>query len=162
AACRWAARAQCVFVAPGELAMSKCPLRSREAGGARVPPSEDWVRVGAPEDLAGDGPFAATAGDTELVLVRTPDGLRAFEGRCPHQAALLAEGEVVGRELVCRNHHWRFDLATGQGRGGQGQLRACPLRQHQGALFAQPGALARPTGLPTSLRNLDQLPGPRG
>ena len=78
--------------------MSRSPERSRDPGEA--PAAEDWVRIGTAEELTGAGPFAATAGDTELVLVRTRDGLRAFEGRCPHQGALLAEGELVGDELV--------------------------------------------------------------
>jgi cytochrome P450/nitrite reductase/ring-hydroxylating ferredoxin subunit len=120
------------------------------------------VRIGAAEDLAGSGPFAATAGDTELVMVRTPDGLRAFEGRCPHQGALLAEGEIVGGDLVCRAHRWRFDTATGRHRGGEGELRACPLKQDQGVLFARPATPAPSAGRPTCLRTVDQLPGPRG
>src|SRR5215831_11857771 len=135
---------------------------SRDAGGVRGSASEDWVRIGAAEDLAGSGPFAATAGDTELVMVRTPDGLRAFEGRCPHQGALLAEGEIVGGELVCRHHRWRFDTATGRRRGGEGELRACPLKQDQGVLFARPAGPAPRAGRPTCLRTVDQLPGPRG
>ena len=140
--------------------MSRSPERSRDPGEA--PAAEDWVGIGAAEELTGAGPFAATAGDTELVLVRTRDGLRAFEGRCPHQGALLAEGEIVGGELVCRNHHWRFDTATGRRRGGEGDLRACPLKQDQGVLFARREALAPTAGLPSCLRTVDQLPGPLG
>jgi len=140
--------------------MSRSPEQGRDASG--VSASEDWVQIGAAEGLAGAGPFAATAGDTDLVVVRTPDGLRAFEGRCPHQGALLTEGEIVGGELVCRNHHWRFDIATGRRRGGEGELRACPLKQDQGVLFARPEALSATGGRPTCLRTLDQLPGPRG
>jgi cytochrome P450/nitrite reductase/ring-hydroxylating ferredoxin subunit len=147
---------------PGGLVMSQSSERSRDARGAGLCTSEGWVRIGTAEDLAGPGPFAATAGDTELVLVRAPDGLRAFEGRCPHQGALLAESEIIEGELVCRNHHWRFDIATGRRRGGEGGLRACPLRQEQGVVFARTEARAPTADRPTCLRTLDQLPGPRG
>jgi cytochrome P450/nitrite reductase/ring-hydroxylating ferredoxin subunit len=121
-----------------------------------------WVRIGTAEDLRGPGPFGATAEGTELVVVRAPDGLRAFEGRCPHQGALLAEGEVTGDELVCRNHRWRFDVASGRRRGGQGGLRPCPLEARDGALFARPEALTASERAPSELRTVDQLPGPRG
>jgi len=142
--------------------MRRVPERSPDPSEARVPAPEEWVPIGTAKDLVGAGPFAATAGNTELVVVRTPDGLRAFEGRCPHQGALLAEGEIVGGELVCRNHHWRFDLATGHRAGGEGELRPCPLKQDQGVLFARPEAIAATAGRPSRLRTLDQLPGPRG
>ena len=41
------------------------------------------------DELHGDGPHALSADGFDIVVVRTPAGLRAFEGRCPHQGALL-------------------------------------------------------------------------
>ena len=60
--------------------------------------------------LAGPGPFAVSASGVDVALVRTGAGWRAFQGRCPHQGALLGEGEINGDRLVCRNHRWRFSL----------------------------------------------------
>jgi cytochrome P450/nitrite reductase/ring-hydroxylating ferredoxin subunit len=129
------------------------PDVSRAAGG--------WVRLGNADDLRGAGPFAASAGGEDLVLVRTAHGLKAFAGRCPHQGALLAEGELAGDELVCRNHRWRFDVASGQRRGGAGCLAECPLVVRGGELFACPAALARAAPAAAS-RTVHDLPGPRG
>lgn len=42
-------------------------------------------------------------------------GVRAFQGRCPHQDIPLAEGRFDGHVLMCRAHQWTFDVRTGQG-----------------------------------------------
>ena len=121
-----------------------------------------WVQLGTEAELRGPGPFGTTAAGAELVLVRAADGLRAFEGRCPHQGALLAEGEMAGDELVCRNHRWRFDAGTGLRRDGEGCLRQCPLLVRDGLLLARPAAVAPWAPARAALRTVDQLPGPRG
>src|SRR5260221_8595349 len=94
------------------------------------------TRIARLEDLRGDGPHAVAGDGIDLVVVRTPAGLRAYEGRCPHQGALLGEGELDAGQLVCRNHRWRFDAATGQRLGGAACLRACPVTERDGALWA--------------------------
>ena len=84
--------------------------------------------VGGVDQLDGPGPFVASAGGRDLVLVRAGDGLAAFDGRCPHQGALLGEGEIEGGDLVCRNHRWRFDVTTGRrvrGRASCARPRRC-------------------------------------
>jgi cytochrome P450/nitrite reductase/ring-hydroxylating ferredoxin subunit len=128
----------------------------------RLAAEDGWVPLGPEAALAGSGPFGATTSGVELVLVRAPEGLRAYDGRCPHQGALLAEGEVLGDELRCRNHHWRFDLRTGQRRGGAGCLRPCPLEVRGGVVFVRPGARAAAVSAAASLRTVASLPGPRG
>ena len=75
--------------------------------------SDSFVRVANSSDLVGDGPFALSAAGVDVALVRTGAGWRAFQGRCPHQGALLGEGEIEGDKLVCRNHRWKFSLEFG-------------------------------------------------
>ena len=58
-------------------------------------------------------PVAATAAGVDLVLVRDGDQVSVFEGRCPHRGALLADGKVVGPDLICGVHGWDFRLDTG-------------------------------------------------
>ncbi|MBK6514964.1 MAG: Rieske (2Fe-2S) protein [Polyangiaceae bacterium] len=86
---------------------------------------ERWVRFGERGDFEAPGPHAVTAGGKDLVVLRAKGGLRAFEGRCPHQGALLGEGELEGDRLICRNHRWRFDVETGKREGGPECLQAC-------------------------------------
>ena len=111
---------------------------------------------------AGDGPHAVVAGGQDVVLLRAAGGWRAYQGRCPHQGALLGEGELDGGELVCRNHRWRFDATTGERRGGPGCLRACPVREDGAELVLEPAALASAAPVAaTARRTIQDLPGPR-
>lgn len=120
-----------------------------------------WTRVAGVAELHGEGPFALSADGVDLVLVHTADGPRAYAGRCPHQGALLGEGELDGGALVCRNHRWRFDAATGRRIGGPECLGACPLARRGDAWWADVAALAAgPAHAAARRRTLDDLPGP--
>jgi cytochrome P450/nitrite reductase/ring-hydroxylating ferredoxin subunit len=125
---------------------------------------QGWVRVANVDELPGEGPYAVAAAGVDLVLLRSRSGLRVYEGRCPHQGALLGEGEIDGQSLVCRNHRWRFDGETGRRIGGGNEcLRACPVKEVAREVFVDVGALKRPS--PTAsrpLRTLESLPGPKG
>jgi cytochrome P450/nitrite reductase/ring-hydroxylating ferredoxin subunit len=122
------------------------------------------VRVARAGEVTGQAPLAASAEGRDLVLLRTPGGLRAYDGRCPHQGALLAEGELEGRTLVCRNHRWKFDVETGAGVGVSACLRACPVREQGEDVLVDVTALARPPGVAAApaLRAIADLPGPEG
>jgi cytochrome P450/nitrite reductase/ring-hydroxylating ferredoxin subunit len=118
-----------------------------------------WVPVGRSAELAGSGPYVANAGGIDLVLLRAPSGLKAYEGRCPHQGALLGEGELDDGTLVCRNHRWRFDVETGARRGGAQCLRACPVREEGGTIEADVSPIAA-THVSRAKRKMRDLPGP--
>jgi cytochrome P450/nitrite reductase/ring-hydroxylating ferredoxin subunit len=120
------------------------------------------VRVANVDELHGDGPHAVSASGFDVVVVRTQAGLRAFEGRCPHQGALLGEGELDGDRLVCRNHRWRFSADSGQREGGPQRLASCPVVERERALFVDVSGLARGPDRIVAKRTLDDLPGPRG
>jgi nitrite reductase/ring-hydroxylating ferredoxin subunit len=120
------------------------------------------IRVANLDQLHGDGPHALSANGIDVVVVRTAAGLRAFEGHCPHQGALLGEGELDGDKLVCRNHRWRFSTDSGQHEGGPECLAACPVVERERTLFVDISALSRGPGWIVAKRTLDDLPGPRG
>ena len=56
---------------------------------------------------------AVKAGDTDLLLVRTGSHLAAFQAKCPHNGAPLAQGVLNGSRLVCPWHHACFSATTG-------------------------------------------------
>jgi cytochrome P450/nitrite reductase/ring-hydroxylating ferredoxin subunit len=121
-----------------------------------------WSRVGREGDFAGEGPYVASADGVDLVLVRGSNGLKAYDGRCPHQGALLGEGELDGDVLVCRNHRWRFDVETGERRAGPGDpkcLVACPVRTESGNVLVDTSAVVK-TGVVKGARRIADLPGP--
>jgi cytochrome P450/nitrite reductase/ring-hydroxylating ferredoxin subunit len=118
-----------------------------------------WSHVSRAGELTGPGPHAVTVDGIDLVLLSTARGLKAYEGRCPHQGALLGEGELEGSALVCRNHRWRFDVETGARHGGPECLRSCPVREEGGAIEADVSALAPRAGAGAT-RKVRDLPGP--
>ena len=120
------------------------------------------IRVANLDELHGEGPHALLADGFDVVVVRTPAGVRAFEGRCPHQGALLGEGELDGDKLVCRNHRWRFSVDSGQREGGPQCLASCPVVERERAIFVDVSGLSCGPGRNVAKRTLDDLPGPRG
>lgn len=106
-----------------------------------------------------------SAGGIDVVVLRMAGGLRAFQGRCPHQGALLGEGELEGGVLVCRNHRWRFDPGSGRRLGGPGCLVSCPIEARGDELFINTTALKEPvagTRAARAGRRIEDLPGPPG
>jgi cytochrome P450/nitrite reductase/ring-hydroxylating ferredoxin subunit len=123
---------------------------------------ETFTRVAKLSDISGAGPFALSANGADIVLLKAGGSWRAFEGRCPHQGALLGEGELDGGALVCRNHRWRFSVDSGQREGGPECLASCPVAERDGGLFVDITGLKRSSDAKTTTRSLDDLPGPKG
>lgn len=67
-----------------------------------------WHAV-APAAVVGGEPVSVRLLGEAWVLVRLGGRLRAFPDRCPHRRVPLSAGRVVGEELECRYHGWRFD-----------------------------------------------------
>ncbi|MBV8242087.1 MAG: cytochrome P450, partial [Hyphomicrobiales bacterium] len=122
---------------------------------------ETFLRVANLSELKSAGPFALSANGVDVVLARTGRGWRAFGGRCPHQGALLGEGELDGDALVCRNHRWRFALDSGQRDGGPECLESCPVAERDGALFVDVTGLPPSAARIAATRSLNDLPGPK-
>ncbi len=70
----------------------------------------DWVRVAALDDLHPGAVQGAQLGEEQIVVWRTTSGrVCAAVDRCPHQwSSLCEEGLVLGEQLVCQAHGWRF------------------------------------------------------
>ena len=123
--------------------------------------AETFTRVADLSELKSAGPFALSANEVDIVLLRTGGEWRAFQGRCPHQGALLGEGELDDGALVCRNHRWRFSVDSGQREGGPECLASCPVAERDGAVFVNVTGL-KPSSAPiAATRTVDDLPGPR-
>ena len=54
-----------------------------------------------------------SAGDLDVLILRTSCGLIAIDDRCPHMAAPLSVGRLEGCEVQCPLHQGRFDLVSG-------------------------------------------------
>ena len=61
-------------------------------------------------------PIHALVEKVDLVVTRFGESegeLSVFYGRCAHRGALLADGYVSGKNLVCGVHYWDFRVDTG-------------------------------------------------
>ncbi len=65
-------------------------------------------------------PHRAEVERVPLVVIRLGPDVHVLYGRCPHRAADLACATVEGSELVCQEHGWGFELATGASPGLSG------------------------------------------
>jgi nitrite reductase/ring-hydroxylating ferredoxin subunit len=64
-------------------------------------------------DIPTDRPIRVEWGELGLVVVRTADGVSAFEDSCPHAQWRLSDGELIGDVLECPGHGWEFRATTG-------------------------------------------------
>ncbi|MBX2797054.1 MAG: Rieske 2Fe-2S domain-containing protein [Myxococcales bacterium] len=63
--------------------------------------------------LADREPAYALVSGVDLVVVRLDQEVRVLYGRCLHRGALMADGRVEGRNLVCGLHGWDYRVDTG-------------------------------------------------
>jgi nitrite reductase/ring-hydroxylating ferredoxin subunit len=73
------------------------------------------VQVAKWNDLEPLRPAYALVANVDLVVIRWPDEEQAsvLYGRCQHRGALLADGNIVGDNLVCGLHNWDYNYLTG-------------------------------------------------
>jgi glutamate synthase domain-containing protein 2/nitrite reductase/ring-hydroxylating ferredoxin subunit len=65
------------------------------------------------DQLKENKPSHAKVLNTDLVLIRYDSEVSVLYGRCLHRGALLADGCVVGHNLICGVHGWDFRKDTG-------------------------------------------------
>lgn len=58
-------------------------------------------------------PTYALVGEVDLVVVRWDDELSVMYGRCLHRGALMSDGYVDGKNLICGLHYWDYRLDSG-------------------------------------------------
>ena len=89
-----------------------------------------WVAFGAVEDIPKGGARSVRTLIGEIGLFRTGDDrVFALDNLCPHKGAALSLGMIEGDCVVCPQHGWKFDLATGRGaEDGFGRTCTAPVR----------------------------------
>ncbi|HXI03744.1 MAG TPA: MBL fold metallo-hydrolase [Candidatus Saccharimonadales bacterium] len=86
-----------------------------------------WLKWADPEALAAIEAFERRPADEETFVVETPEGRFRIAKRCPHAGASLEGAPVEGTTITCLNHHYRFDLRTGECLNGNCRLWTEPL-----------------------------------
>jgi 3-ketosteroid 9alpha-monooxygenase subunit A len=95
-------------------ALPPIPMRYRDQTASFA---KGWYCVAESAEVTEDSLKPVTALDQQLIVYRDADGqAHAADAYCPHLGAHLAshDGGVIGGDLVCPFHKWRFDRATGR------------------------------------------------
>ncbi|WPB55165.1 aromatic ring-hydroxylating dioxygenase subunit alpha [Xylophilus sp. GOD-11R] len=114
----------------------------------------DWHPVAFSHQIPPGGHRAARLLEEEIVVWRDDDGsIHAWDDRCPHRGARLSLGGVVGGNLTCPYHGWRFD---GAGRctlkpaqpsaplPAESIVRSFAAEEHHGLVWVCLGSPSRP------------------
>jgi nitrite reductase/ring-hydroxylating ferredoxin subunit len=126
-----------------------------------------WFDAGTADELRCGEVKSMRIFDRDLMLWRGADGTYHLQDAyCPHLGANIgADGKVMGNEIVCPFHGWRFKgdgsvacvpyAPRAQPRAG---LRTYPVREHYGVLMAW----HHPAGLPPGfeLPEIEELADP--
>lgn len=65
------------------------------------------------EALEDRKPYGALVAGVDLVVIRYDNQISVLYGRCLHRGALLADGHVQGKNLICGVHDWDYRYDTG-------------------------------------------------
>ena len=71
------------------------------------------VSVAAWSTLEDRKPTYALVAGVDLVVIRYDDQVSVLYGRCQHRGALMADGSIIGPNLVCGVHNWDYRYDTG-------------------------------------------------
>jgi nitrite reductase/ring-hydroxylating ferredoxin subunit len=75
--------------------------------------NEEFTAVLSVADLPVGRIRAVKVGDRPVAICHTATGFFATDNTCPHRGGPLAEGDLIGEEIVCPWHLWGFDVRTG-------------------------------------------------
>ena len=73
---------------------------------------QSWFPVALASEVVPGRPVGRDVLGTRVVIYRDAEGRAVVQGAyCPHLGADLSVGEVIGGQIRCAYHHWRFDCA---------------------------------------------------
>ena len=72
-----------------------------------------FIEVAKTSDVPIGRAKAVSAGGRTVALYHTASGFFATSNTCPHRGGPLAEGDLMGNEIVCPWHLWGFDVTSG-------------------------------------------------
>jgi glutamate synthase domain-containing protein 2/nitrite reductase/ring-hydroxylating ferredoxin subunit len=71
------------------------------------------VKVASWSEVPERTPIGASVEGVDLVIVRRGNEHSVLYGRCLHRGALLADGTIVGDNVICGLHGWDYRIDTG-------------------------------------------------
>lgn len=74
---------------------------------------DEFTKIGEVRQFREGRGRTVRVGGREIAVFRRGDRFWAMDDKCPHMGASLSMGRLVGDDIECEWHHWKFDLATG-------------------------------------------------
>jgi len=74
---------------------------------------QNWTEVAKWKDLEDKKPTYALVAGVDLVIIRFGKEVSALYGRCLHRGALLSDGHIEGKNLICGVHNWDYRIDSG-------------------------------------------------
>ncbi|MEP0941539.1 MAG: glutamate synthase-related protein [Rhizobiaceae bacterium] len=71
------------------------------------------VSIAKHDELKDRKPAHALVGEVDLVIVPIDDEVTVFYGRCLHRGALMSDGFIRGKNLICGLHYWDYRVDSG-------------------------------------------------
>ena len=73
------------------------------------------IRIAVWDDLEPLSPAYALVANVDLVVIRWQEEEKAsvLYGRCLHRGALMSDGSIEGKDLICGVHQWDYSYKTG-------------------------------------------------
>jgi nitrite reductase/ring-hydroxylating ferredoxin subunit/uncharacterized membrane protein len=93
--------------------------------------------IGNADDLAVNQMKLLRIGERRLVLARDEKGYAAFDDRCTHKGASLADGSMICGTVQCPWHGSQFDVRSGEVKAGPATspIASHRVEQRDGKLF---------------------------
>jgi len=109
--------------------------------------SEDFV-LAKSSDLKVGEKLGVDAPGLKLLLVRTPQGVRAYDRRCPHRAVDLIDGAHDETQIFCPGHGIAFALADGHSSCAAFKLRSFDVMESGGKIVLRRKSVAQEAAAP--------------
>ena len=58
-------------------------------------------------------PAHALVSNVDLVVIRYDESVSVLYGRCAHRGALMSDGSIQGKNIICGVHNWDYQYETG-------------------------------------------------
>jgi nitrite reductase/ring-hydroxylating ferredoxin subunit/multimeric flavodoxin WrbA len=112
--------------------------------------TQEWIDVGALDELAQRGLQQVTAKRTRIALCYRDGQFSAISGVCNHVGGPLGEGWFDGDYVTCPWHFWKFHCRTGEGEPGfeEDRVPTYPVKVENGRVLVDIGAATPRTKKP--------------
>jgi nitrite reductase/ring-hydroxylating ferredoxin subunit len=128
--------------------------------------NEDWVALGAADNLAQRELQPLTARHTPIALCHRDGRFTALSGVCNHVGGPLGEGIIEGEYVTCPWNFWKFHWQTGKTRPeiGDGSVPTYRVKVEQGTVYVDLASASERKKIPHAphplARPIRREPGP--